>query len=45
MDLELDQINMMRSLGARNHQIFDLLIVSASFADIFVGLKFTVKWT
>lgn len=37
-----DQINLMRSLGARRGQIFRYLIVSASMTDIFAGLKLTV---
>ncbi len=41
--VEPDQINLMRSLGANKHQIFSLLIVPASFTDIFAGLKLTVS--
>ena len=40
--VEPDQINLMRSLGASKHQIFALLVVPASFTDIFAGLKLTV---
>jgi NitT/TauT family transport system permease protein len=43
MGVEPDQINLMRSLGASKHQIFGLLIVPASFTDIFAGLKLTVS--
>lgn len=37
-----DQINLMRTLGASKFQIFRKLVVSASLADIFAGLKLTV---
>jgi len=37
-----DQINLMRSLGARRNQIFRHLVVPASLTDIFAGLKLTV---
>ncbi len=37
-----DQINLMRSLGARRGQIFRLLVLPASLTDIFAGLKLTV---
>jgi NitT/TauT family transport system permease protein len=37
-----DQINLLRSLGARRPQIFRYLIVPASMTDIFAGLKMTV---
>ena len=37
-----DQINLMRTLGARKWQIFNRLVVPASLTDIFAGLKLTV---
>jgi NitT/TauT family transport system permease protein len=37
-----DQINLMRTLGASKFQIFRKLVVPASLADIFAGLKLTV---
>lgn len=37
-----DQINLMRTLGARKLQIFRKLVVPASLTDIFAGLKMTV---
>jgi NitT/TauT family transport system permease protein len=37
-----DQINLMRTLGAAKFQIFRKLVVPASLADIFAGLKLTV---
>jgi NitT/TauT family transport system permease protein len=42
MGVDPDQINLMRSLGARKPQIFRYLIVPASMTDIFAGLKLTV---
>jgi NitT/TauT family transport system permease protein len=40
--VDLDQINLMRTLGARKFQIFRKLVVPASLTDIFAGLKMTV---
>jgi len=37
-----DQVNLMRTLGASKFQIFCKLVVPASLADIFAGLKLTV---
>jgi NitT/TauT family transport system permease protein len=37
-----DQVNLMRTLGASKFQIFRKLVVPASLADIFAGLKLTV---
>jgi NitT/TauT family transport system permease protein len=37
-----DQINLMRTLGATKSQIFTRLVVPASLADIFAGLRMTV---
>jgi NitT/TauT family transport system permease protein len=37
-----DQINLMRTLGARKFQIFRKLVIPASLTDIFAGLKMTV---
>jgi len=37
-----DQINLMKTLGASKFQIFRKLVVPASLADIFAGLKLTV---
>src|ERR1700750_1378803 len=37
-----DQINLLRTLGARKPQIFAKLVVPASLTDIFAGLKLTV---
>lgn len=42
MSVDQDQINLMRTLGARKRQIFTKLIVPASLGDIFSGLKLTV---
>ncbi len=42
MGVDPDQINLMRSLGARRNQIFRHLVVPASLTDIFAGLKLTV---
>jgi NitT/TauT family transport system permease protein len=42
MGVDPDQINLMRSLGARRVQIFRYLVVPASMTDIFAGLKLTV---
>ena len=40
--VDLDQINLMRTLGASKFQIFRKLVVPASLTDIFAGLKLTV---
>jgi NitT/TauT family transport system permease protein len=37
-----DQINLMRTLGAKKRQIFRKLVIPASLRDIFSGLKLTV---
>jgi NitT/TauT family transport system permease protein len=42
MSVDPDQINLMRTLGARKGQIFRKLVVPASLTDIFVGMKLTV---
>jgi NitT/TauT family transport system permease protein len=42
MSVDPDQINLMRTLGARKGQIFRKLVVPASITDIFVGMKLTV---
>jgi NitT/TauT family transport system permease protein len=41
MTVDVDQINMMRTLGASKGHIFRMLIVPASLGDIFAGLKLT----
>jgi NitT/TauT family transport system permease protein len=42
LGIDPDQINLMRSLGAKRVQIFRYLVVPASMTDIFAGLKMTV---
>ena len=42
LSVDPDQINLMRTLGARKSQIFSKLVVPASLTDIFAGLKLTV---
>jgi NitT/TauT family transport system permease protein len=42
MSVDRDQVNLMRTLGARKSQIFRKLVVPASITDIFVGMKLTV---
>lgn len=42
MTVDVDQINLMRTLGASKRHIFRKLIVPASLGDIFAGLKLTV---
>jgi NitT/TauT family transport system permease protein len=42
ISVDPDQINLMRTLGAKKHQIFAKLVVPASLSDIFAGLKLTV---
>lgn len=42
MSVDPDQINLMKTLGARKWQIFNRLVVPASLTDIFAGLKLTV---
>ncbi len=42
VSVDPDQINLMRTLGAKKHQIFAKLVVPASLSDIFAGLKLTV---
>lgn len=42
LGVDPDQINLLRSLGARKHQIFAKLVIPASLTDIFAGLKLTV---
>ena len=42
MSVDPDQVNLMRTLGARKSQIFRKLVVPASLTDIFAGLKLTV---
>ena len=42
INVDPDQINLMRTLGAKKHQIFAKLVVPASLSDIFAGLKLTV---
>jgi NitT/TauT family transport system permease protein len=42
MSVDLDQIYLMRTLGASKRHIFRKLIVPASLGDIFAGLKLTV---
>jgi NitT/TauT family transport system permease protein len=41
-EVDPDQVNLMRTLGASKFQIFRKLVVPASLADIFAGLKLTV---
>jgi NitT/TauT family transport system permease protein len=41
MTVDVDQINLMRTLGASKRHIFRMLIVPASLGDIFAGLKLT----
>jgi NitT/TauT family transport system permease protein len=42
LGVDPDQINLMRTLGARKFQIFRKLVIPASLTDIFAGLKMTV---
>jgi NitT/TauT family transport system permease protein len=42
MGVDEDQVNLMRTLGARKRQIFQRLVVPASLTDIFAGLRLTV---
>lgn len=42
MSVDPDQVNLMRTLGARKATIFTKLVVPASLTDIFAGLKLTV---
>jgi NitT/TauT family transport system permease protein len=42
MTVDVDQINLMRTLGASKGHIFRKLIIPASLGDIFAGLKLTV---
>ena len=42
MSVDPDQVNLMRTLGAKKHAIFLKLVVPASLTDIFAGLKLTV---
>ena len=42
MSVDVDQIYLMRTLGASKRHIFRMLIVPASLGDIFAGLKLTV---
>ena len=42
MTVDIDQINVMRTLGASKRHIFRMLIVPASLGDIFAGMKLTV---
>lgn len=42
MSVDEDQINLLRTLGAKKGHIFRKLVVPASLADIFTGLKLTV---
>lgn len=42
MSVDPDQVNLMRTLGARKGQVFRKLVVPASITDIFVGMKLTV---
>lgn len=37
-----DQINLLKTLGARKRQIFGKLVIPSSLTDIFAGLKLTV---
>ena len=41
-EVDPDQVNLMRTLGASKFQIFRKLVVPASLVDIFAGLKLTV---
>jgi NitT/TauT family transport system permease protein len=42
LSVDEDQINLMRTLGAKKRHIFQKLVVPSSLADIFTGLKLTV---
>ena len=42
MSVDPDQVNLLRTLGARKSQIFRKLVVPSSLNDIFAGLKLTV---
>ena len=42
MNVDEDQINLMRTLGARKWQIFSKLVMPSSLGDIFSGLKLTI---
>jgi NitT/TauT family transport system permease protein len=44
ISVDEDQINLMRTLGARKWQIFRQLVVPASLGDIFAGLKLTISF-
>ncbi|MFM9974036.1 MAG: ABC transporter permease [Beijerinckiaceae bacterium] len=45
LGVDPDQINLMRTLGAKKFQIFRKLVVPASLTDIFAGLKMTVGFS
>ncbi len=42
LGVDPDQINLLRTLGARKPQIFAKLVVPSSLTDIFAGLRLTV---
>ena len=42
MSVDPDQVNLMKTLGARKWQIFHRLVLPSSLTDIFAGLKLTV---
>jgi NitT/TauT family transport system permease protein len=42
LGVDPDQVNLLRTLGARKPQIFRKLVVPSSLTDIFAGLKLTV---
>lgn len=42
LSVDPDQINLMRTLGARKPQIFRRLVVPSALGDIFAGLRMTV---
>lgn len=42
MSVDVDQVNLMRTLGASKFVIFRKLVIPASLIDIFAGLKLTV---
>jgi NitT/TauT family transport system permease protein len=42
LSVDPDQVNLMRTLGARKSQIFRRLVVPSALGDIFAGLRLTV---
>jgi NitT/TauT family transport system permease protein len=42
LGVDPDQVNLLKTLGARKVQVFSKLVIPASLTDIFAGLKLTV---